>query len=59
LSLADDPQHHPPESGGIADFQRHRQRYGACHEFAGVRIAGEPVDPQRYLRAGVRLSGTP
>jgi murein DD-endopeptidase MepM/ murein hydrolase activator NlpD len=24
-----------------------------------VRIAGEPVDPQRYLRAGIRLSGTP
>jgi murein DD-endopeptidase MepM/ murein hydrolase activator NlpD len=24
-----------------------------------VRIAGEPVDPQRYLRAGVRLNGTP
>jgi murein DD-endopeptidase MepM/ murein hydrolase activator NlpD len=24
-----------------------------------VRIAGEPVDPLRYLRAGVRLNGTP
>ena len=24
-----------------------------------VRVAGEPVDPQRYLRAGVRLSDTP
>jgi murein DD-endopeptidase MepM/ murein hydrolase activator NlpD len=24
-----------------------------------VRIAGEAVDPQRYLRAGVRLNGTP
>jgi murein DD-endopeptidase MepM/ murein hydrolase activator NlpD len=24
-----------------------------------IRIAGEPVDPLRYLRAGVRLSGAP